>query len=52
MKPMNLKQAKDVMSAHLMTVAFSSARADPEVFVAWKMISEILNRELANKKKL
>ncbi len=51
MKPMNVKQAKDVMSAHLMTVAFSSAHADPEVVVAWKMISEILSREIAKKKK-
>ncbi|MDA8718739.1 hypothetical protein N9M03_00905 [bacterium] len=52
MKPMNIKQAKDVMAAHLMTVAFSSAHADPEVVMAWKMISEILNREMAKKKKL
>ncbi len=52
MKPMNIKQAKDVMAAHLMTVAFSSAHADPEVVMAWKMISEVLNREMAKKKKL
>lgn len=49
MKPMNIKQAKDVMVAHLMTVAFSSAHADPEVVMAWNMISEILNREIAKK---
>ena len=49
MKPMNIKQAKDVMAAHLMTVAFSSAHADPEVVMAWNMISEILNRESPRK---
>jgi hypothetical protein len=50
MKPMNLKQAKDILSAHLMTVAFSSARADPEVTMAWALISELLNQEIAKKK--
>jgi hypothetical protein len=40
-----------VMAVHLMTVAFSSAHADPEVVMAWNMISEILNREIAKKKR-
>ncbi len=52
MKPMNLKQAKDVMQAHLMTIAFSTARSDPEVVMAWNMINEVINREMAKKKKL
>ncbi len=51
MKPMNLKQAKDVMQAHLMTIAFSTARSDPEVVMAWNMINEVINREMAKKKK-
>ena len=46
MKPMNVKQAKDVMAAHLMTVAFSSAHADPEVVMAWNMMKWTLAKAL------
>jgi hypothetical protein len=48
--PMTLSQAKSVMAAHLMTIAFSEARSDPDVVMAWQMITAILDREIEAKK--